>query len=431
MHLKILNLLHIFLKKEYSKLIDFKSVFININILSLSNFIIVLFQLLTYPLIIKKYGLNLMGVFIFSQNIFLFLNLFINGGLNIIGLRLLYLFNITSKKTKINELLTSICIIKFVLTILIYILMSIFFILSNHNDFYLVYYLSFLILIGEVFNFNFYYQYINNFKFISFINLFSKLFSTISLFIFLKYNFPFVFLPLISNIGIIFYILIILFNLRKYHKIKIVIPKFKTALKYFLLANKFLLSNISTVALNYLSKLLIGIFISPISLVLYDFFEKILNFLKGIVSNIEQILLPILIKNKDIKKFNSFLKITVMMFLFLTLIFIINSNKLTIIFLGTKIEKPFFNSFIVLFSIVPFVFSTFYCHIFLLAWKFDKYFFKIRYYSILIYIAVVILLIIINNEALYYVAIIFETLIALYSFYIFNFLKKNRLNEIN
>jgi PST family polysaccharide transporter len=409
---------------------DLKPIFINVNILSLSNLFIVLFQLLTYPLIIKKYGLNLMGILIFSQNIFLFLNLIINGGLNIIGLRVLNIFNTSYKKNKVNELLSSIIIIKVFLSILLYILITIFLIIANSKEFYLLYYLSFLIIIGEVFNFNFFYQNTNKFKFVSILNIISKTLSTISVFIFLKFNFSFVFLPFISNIGIILYSCMILYNLRKFHNFHFFIPKFKTVLKYFKLGNKFLLSNISTVALNYLSKLLIGIYISPSSLVSYDFFEKILNFLKGIISNIEQVILPILIKNKSVKKLNFYLKITILVFLFLVSIFIINSNSLTILFLGVEIDKPYLNSFIILVSIIPFIFSTFYCHIYLLAWKYDNKFFQIKYTSFLFYLVVLFFMFFINKNNLYYITLTYEILIALYSFYIFNSLNKYKLNEI-
>jgi O-antigen/teichoic acid export membrane protein len=222
----------------------------------------------------------------------------------------------------------------------------------------------------------------------------------------------------------------ILYNLRKFHNFHFFIPKFKTVLKYFKLGNKFLLSNISTVALNYLSKLLIGIYISPSSLVSYDFFEKILNFLKGIISNIEQVILPILIKNKSVKKLNFYLKITILVFLFLVSIFIINSNSLTILFLGVEIDKPYLNSFIILVSIIPFIFSTFYCHIYLLAWKYDNKFFQIKYTSFLFYLVVLFFMFFINKNNLYYITLTYEILIALYSFYIFNSLNKYKLNEI-
>lgn len=150
-------------------------------ILQGSNYI---FPLLTFPYLVRILGVESYGILIFTTGLMYFLNIFVDYGFNISGTKYISINknNIRAVTNKYNLIMT----IKWILTILIgivFLLIIAFPYFSDRRDAFII---SFLIIIGNTMFPIWLFQGLEKMKYITYINVFSKILITIMIFVFVK-----------------------------------------------------------------------------------------------------------------------------------------------------------------------------------------------------------------------------------------------------
>jgi len=201
------------------------------NILSLSTiqFLNYLFPFITFSYLVRVLGVEKFGLINFAAAFIGYFVLITDYGFNISAVRLISIQR--NEKQKLNELVSSIYTIKFILfviSLLIFILISLS-IEIFRNEFQL-YAFTFLTVIGNVFLPVWFYQGIEKTKFIAIVTLIVRLFWVVSVFTFVKNSNDYNLLALINSlqsilIGLSLFILLFIkfgvkFKLSSFNTIK-------------------------------------------------------------------------------------------------------------------------------------------------------------------------------------------------------------------
>lgn len=356
--------IRIFFKTTLDKIIrhkDFKNLISNfsyISLLQVANFI---FPLFTIPYLIRVLGIEKFGLIAFSVSIITFFTMVVEFGFGVSATRDIAV-NLNNQK-KINAIFSTVLLIKFLLAIfsfLIYIIIIFTFNkFSGNINFYL---LSFLTVFGQFLIPFWYFQGIEQMKFISVFYFIAKLIYTFLIFLFIKESGDYLFVPLVEfvSFGIISIVsLIIVFS--KF-KIQLVLPKFKQVKKTFQESYYLFISNISVILYTSSITTILGFLTNNQIVGFYSVAEKIIFAIRGLMGPISQVLYPYLVKvskesklkvlniNSTLIRYGSipFILLGVFVFLF--------SEQ--IIFLITGKNDTESINVLKIFSFLPFIFFT-------------------------------------------------------------------------
>lgn len=156
-------------------------------ILQGSNYI---FPLVTLPYLVRILGVDQYGVLIFCTTFTQFLNIFVDYGFNISGTREISINK--NNSNKVNEIYNNIMSIKLIFTFVIgliyFIIVNILFSFYDHkfHDHQWAFLIAYLIIIGNTLFPVWLYQGLEIMKYITYINVFTKVIITIMIFIFIN-----------------------------------------------------------------------------------------------------------------------------------------------------------------------------------------------------------------------------------------------------
>jgi polysaccharide transporter, PST family len=137
-----------------------------------------------------------------------------------------------------------------------------------------------------------FFQGIEDMKFITIINLISKLVSTVGIFVLVKHSDDYLLVPILNSIGFIIAAVISLLIVRKKYNIKFMLPNIKDV-NIQLKEGWYLF--LSTAAINFYTvsnTFILGIFTNPIIVAYYSSAEKIINAATGLIGPLSQTLYP-------------------------------------------------------------------------------------------------------------------------------------------
>ncbi|MCY6413488.1 flippase [Acinetobacter sp. VNH17] len=279
----------------FSKLIDteekkrFITNFFSLATLQGLNYIL---PLLTLPYLVRVLGAEKFGLLAFATAIVGYFIVLTDYGFNFTATREISLNK--ENKEKLNEIFSSVMIIKSVLffvSLIILTLLIIFFHKFNVNPW--LYYLTFGSVLGQILFPVWFFQGMEQMRYITIINIISKVFFTIAIFILVKNSSDYLLVPFLTSLGTIFAGVYSLILIRKNFKIKFEIPKTNVILSYLkgglnlfftsVLSN--LLTSSGTVILSFVStNTVVGY---------YSAAEKLFRAIVGLFTPITQALYPI------------------------------------------------------------------------------------------------------------------------------------------
>ena len=290
-------------KEEYKRIF---SNFLSLSVLQVANYIL---PLITLPYLVRVLGPEKFGLISFAQAFTAYFQIITDYGFNLSATREISINR--ENKEKVSEIFSSVMVIKFGLLFVSLVLMSV--IVFSFNKFredWLIYYLTFGMVLGNTLFPVWFFQGIERMKYITFLNILAKLIFTIAIFVFVKQVSDYLYVPLLNSIGFIIAGVLSLWIVFKDFEINFKTPDLK-GIKYHLKEGWYIF--ISTVAISLYTvsnTFILGLFTNNTIVGYYSAAEKIIRASQGFLAPISQTIYPYASKLMNESKENgiSFIK---------------------------------------------------------------------------------------------------------------------------
>ncbi|TVT81184.1 flippase [Acinetobacter colistiniresistens] len=279
----------------FSKLIDteekkrFITNFFSLATLQGLNYIL---PLLTLPYLVRVLGAEKFGLLAFATAIVGYFIVLTDYGFNFTATREISLNK--DNKEKLNEIFSSVMIVKSVLffvSLIILTLLIIFFHKFNVDPW--LYYLTFGTVLGQILFPVWFFQGVEQMRYITIINIVSKVFFTIAIFVLVKHSSDYLLVPFLTSLGAVFAGVYSLILIRKNFKIKFEFQKTNVILSYLKGGSNLFFTSVLSNLLTTSGTIILS-FVSTNTVVgYYSAAEKLFRAIVGLFTPITQALYPI------------------------------------------------------------------------------------------------------------------------------------------
>ncbi len=193
----------------------------------LSNFISLLsmqglnyiLPFLTMPYLFRVLGAEKFGLVAFALSTVMFLNVLVEYGFNLSATR--DISTHSNDKNKLIEIYSTVLSVKIILTVISFLILSLLIVsFDKFSNEWELFYLSFLVVIGNALFPVWFFQGMEKMKYISYLNITAKLFFTVGIFIFVMSSDDYLYQPLLNGLGFIFVGLYSIYFINKRYQIK-------------------------------------------------------------------------------------------------------------------------------------------------------------------------------------------------------------------
>jgi polysaccharide transporter, PST family len=272
-----------------------KNNFLSLSVLQILNMFL---PLLILPFLVRKLGLDNFGLLIFSQAFIAYFKLIIDYGFNISATREISTHK--GNKEYISKVFYSVFFIKIFLLIISTVLISIIiFTFDLFRENYVLHYLSFSMIIGQMLFPVWYFQGIERMKMIAILNVIIKVIYTIMIFSFISSNEDLLYVVGFNSVSFIIIGIIAFYMASK--DLKYVSVDYTYVISFFKESTNIFISNFFSSMYSITNSFLLGIFTNNTLVGVYGSFEKIITALKGLYFPLYQALFPY-ISRKENKK---------------------------------------------------------------------------------------------------------------------------------
>lgn len=280
--------------------------FISLLVLQGSNYIL---PLLTLPYLVRILGVEYFGLLAFATATIAYFQILTDYGFNLTATKEVSIHR--NDKQKLVEIFSSVMIIKFLLMLLSFVILCIVvFSFDRFRKDYLVFILSFGMVIGQVLFPVWFFQGMEKMKYVTYLNILAKSIFTVAIFLVVKEQSDYYIVPLLTSIGFIISGLLAFYLIKKEFDISFKLQSFKT-IKYYLVdgwhvfLSRFYISVYTTTNI-----ILLGIFTNNTIVGYYSIAEKIVMAIGGLFEPANQTLYPYLVKiyHNNLKQFTTMLK---------------------------------------------------------------------------------------------------------------------------
>lgn len=350
--------------------------FFSLSLLQGANYLL---PLITLPYLVRVLGPEKYGLVMFAQAFIQFFAVFTDYGFNISATREISIYRKDGKK--ISQIFNSVLIVKFVLTILSFLVLTI--IVFNVNKFrneWLIYFLTYGMVVGNIFFPVWFFQGIEMMRYISILNIISRAIFTISIFIFIRQSTDYIFVPLINSLGFIVSGVIAFYLAFKRFNIKLTFPGFMNIYEQLKKGWHAFISGLAISLSGRANTIILGLLTNDTVVGYYVAAEKVFLALVQIFTPLFQTLYPFIIKLASnsreiaINFLNRIFFYVIISSGFIWVVFFIFSDPLLNLVLGNDFAESIrvFKIFSPQLVIVPIAYIFFYLG--MLTFNLDRYY---------------------------------------------------------
>ncbi|MBC7886421.1 MAG: oligosaccharide flippase family protein [Ferruginibacter sp.] len=403
-----------------------KSLIQNFSFLSALFAFNILIPLISYPYLIRILGKEIYGLVVFSQSAINYLAILVSFGFNISATKEISIHR--NNKQKLSEIVSSVLLIKCYLFLLSWALLALLiFLIPQTRGHETIFMLSMTACLNEVLFPVWYFQGIEQMKYLTYITVISR--SIFLLLIFLIIHAPqdYLYVPIIYGIGYLIAGVIALFIIFFKHGIRFSFQPIRTLRYYFKDSIPIFISNLSTNLYSSTNKVIIGTYMGMGEVAYYDLAEKLTSLMKIPQAIFNQSILPKISKDKNIHFVKQMFKISLALNIFLLIILVIFS-KVVILLLGGEDMLPAQLVISILALTLPIIAmsNTFGIQI-LLPFGYNKVFSKIIVAAALVYLLQLILIWICFGFSIINISLVTLSTEIITAGYLYYFCKKNKL----
>jgi len=310
--------------------------FLSLSILQGINCIL---PLITLPYLVRVIGPGHFGLIAFAQAFIQYFNILTDYGFNLSATRAISTHR--DDKIKISEIFSSVMVIKCGLLLISLILLTIivFSFKKFHQD-WEIYYLTFGIVVGQVLFPVWFFEGIERMKYITFLNVISKLIFTISIFIFIHKASDYLYVPVLNSFGSLVAGILAIYIVVKNFKIIFKFPQIEQLKHQLKEGWCIFISTVAVAAYKSSSIFILGLFASNEIVGYFSVAKKLIDVVNSMASIISRAIYPYTVKNMIhyLKKSLKFLKLIGIFITIYTsilaIVFIFFANKITILLTG-------------------------------------------------------------------------------------------------
>jgi len=329
--------------------------FFSLSALQALNYLL---PLITLPYLVRVLGVAKYGLVAFAQAFIGYFQILTDYGFNLSATREISINR--DNKEKVSEIFSAVMVIKFCLLLLSLLLMSaIVFSFPKFRQDWLLYYLTFGMVLGQVLFPVWFFQGMERMKYITFLNIVAKSIFTVAIFLFVKTASDYLYVPLLSSLGFVVAGILSFWIVFKDFRIRFMIPAFKN-LKHQLLEGWHIF--VSTIAISLYSTsnaFILGLLTNNTLVGYYTAAEKITRGIRELIGPVSTTIYPYISKTMCESKDKGFaiarktLLMSSIFFGIIGIIIFIFAPWIVKIVLGPK----YLPSIIILriFSIIPFI----------------------------------------------------------------------------
>lgn len=311
--------------------------FISLGALQIVSYII---PLLTLPYLSRILGVDKFGLVFFAQAFMMYFMVITDFGFELSATREVAVnrHNINS----ISNIFNSVMILKFLIIILCYIILCISYLfIPKIHDNWLLFQLSFLMVIGYAIYPVWFFQGMEHMKYITFLNILAKTIFLVLIFIFVHSNDDYILVPLLNSLGFFISGIIGLYFAVKRFNVKLYIPKLQSLKKQFCYSSEFFLSRISVTALSNTNTFCLGLISSNTMVGYYVAAEKICSAIKALQIPLKGALYPYISKYRDIETYKKVFKLAFIANVLVCLLMFIFAKYFITLFYGVEMQEAY------------------------------------------------------------------------------------------
>jgi len=262
--------------------------FLSLSVLQVASYIL---PLITLPYLVRVLGPEKFGLIAFSQAFVGYFQMLTDYGFNLSATRDISINR--DNKEKVSEIFSSVMIIKFSLLLASLVIMSaIVFSFEKFRQDWLIYYLAFGIILGQTLFPVWLFQGMERMKYITFLNILSRLIFTVAIFVFIRHTSDYLYVPLLNSLGAIIAGLLAMWVVFRNFNLGFKMPSFAN-IKYHLKEGWYIF--ISTVAISLYTTsnvFILGLFTNNTIVGYYSAAEKIIRAVQGLLGPVSQTMYP-------------------------------------------------------------------------------------------------------------------------------------------
>jgi PST family polysaccharide transporter len=384
-----------------------------LSVLQVSNLILFF---ITIPYLFRVLGSRSYGLIVFAQTIVYYLTVFTNFGFNLTATRDISVNR--SDPEKVTEIVSSVLTIKLFFFLVSTVLMiSLTLLIPNLKENRLLYLLSMFACLSEALFPIWYFQGIEKMKYITFINVTTRIFATVLVFVIIDKPSEYYVYPLLLGIGTFSGALAALFIVFQSHKVHFRLQPLLILRSYLVDNVLYFLSNVSTQIYINASKIIVGAFLGMVEVAYYDVADKVINIAKVPLSLIGQTLFPKVAKDRDIKFLKRIMIYTVIFTTVIILCIYLFSNPIISFFSGSKNLDSINILRILSLSLLPISVSLFYGDLLLINFGLKIEYTKMRFFGFVLYLTIFLVLYFIGFIGVVQIALMVVTVETFLTFY--------------
>ncbi len=255
--------------------------------------------LITLPYLVRVLGVENFGLVNFSLAIIMYFNILVSFGFELSATREISINR--DNLDKISEIFAAVMIIKIVLAFISLLILSILIVsIDMFSEHTILYYITFGVVVGNVVFPSWFFQGMERMKYITYINVVSRVSFTILIFVLVKNSTDFIYVPLLNSFGTIFSGLYSLWLIFKLFNVKMVIPNKQVIINQMKDSYHFFLSRVANNGSRYFATTIIGIYFGNTIVGYYSMVEKLFYAFMSFGGIVSQTIYPYMSRTKNI-----------------------------------------------------------------------------------------------------------------------------------
>ena len=290
---------------------------------------------ITLPYVARIFRVADYGVVFFAQVLMDYFWRFIMFGFDLSAVRQIAIHS--NNKKEVNHIFNSVFLVQIIFLVIGFIILSlIVFCIPKFTKDWVIYYFTYLGLVGTVFTFNWFYQGIARMKFITILNIITRVISLILIFTVIKKADDYILYPLLNSSAMIVAGIISIIFVKKYFNIKFYIPKLKTIWETTKYSSQFFMTKVAISLYRGTNAFILGLVATSTAVAYYTAADKIFWAAIALYSTFINALFPYMSKNKDIVFFKKMFKYLIVLAIGASLFLLFASKYIILVFYSAK-----------------------------------------------------------------------------------------------